>query len=120
MAHLHPDFWRDLEPEFAAAEYLTEAQKTLRAAPVDTACVAGCLARIHDALMALHPATRDDGAIEEFKQRSAGTYDAGPRGRPAQQKGPDKRDQTIADLNARLKALEKSSKQPPGELTKDP
>ncbi len=117
---LHPERWRDLEPEFEAQKLLQQADDVLSQA-LDTAPVARVLKMIRDAMRLFHPAVQDPAACEEYEQRKAGTFGASQK--PAspsaakllteQSKTIDEQSRVIEGLEARLAKLETASTEPP-------
>lgn len=121
MAKLHPQKFRELEPEFRAFEHIKKAHELLEGAGTDTAGRARYYTE--HGLRALHPLVNDEDAHVELEQRLSGSYvdpDSGirPRGR----QHPQQTQQTAstseverenAQLRARLAELENARTQQP-------
>lgn len=116
MSHLHPERWRELEPEFIVAALLQEAHDTIEHAKERTEGLARAEYFVHHGLQALHPCTRDPEAREEFSQRKAGTFEPG-KNAPA---APQASDSELKAMAAKIRELEaKLASQPKADDPKN-
>ena len=111
---LHPERFEEIAPEIDAVQHLAFAAEALSRSSTDT----GARAReyVEHARRSLHPAVLDPQVHEELAQKR----DARARGVQPGARNADTRDATIAELRAKLAALETGPRVSVGEPGNNP